>query len=445
MDGGVIDAGREVDVPVSHVDGSTGGIAVGAGNNQGCAHAEAASIVHIDGLTGCVEAISFFVCIFIVGRTVRVQAGVFRKLLMLGVIPQFFLVGLCFLGAAGGIVCFHRNVPCGGKVYAGNGRIRLVGQAVVDEGTGKGPVGAAIGLVAANGNPGRNGPRNLFGGQKAFHLGSVHIGIGTAFNAGVDIIVDIGNGNAAAHGLAAAFGKVGIDAAGNLEVAFVGCDIEVCLVRSRPGDSIVFCQCGDILVDEVHRNGSAAGEISAGILDDRQAQSSCCGSTAAKGLNIHRFDPCQGTVLNGGRQVVINPVDSSRTADGDFFLGAVALAQGEGCTAAPGPDESGIPGTHLDVAVVVELEVSPVDQGFGGIRFQVDGNAAGSGKAEGRLLAAAGTCLAGRRRARKGRGFRRRGRAFAFCAARSSGCTSLVFTGAFQGIRQVFADPRNTV
>ena len=57
--------------------------------------------------------------------------------------------------------------------------------------------------------------------------------------------------------------------------------------------------------------------------------------------------------------------------------------EGHGSAAAPGADEGRITGTGLDVAVVIELDVGPVDDGFCLVRFQIDGSTAGSAQGKG--------------------------------------------------------------
>ena len=110
-------------------------------------------------------------------------------------------------------------------------------QPVVEHGTGEG----VVRTVAAYGHAGRDGRRNLFGGQKALYLGIPHVGIGAAVDPGFQIVVDVGHGQAAAGRVAAANGHVRIDAAGDLQVAFIGRHVHICFFRGRfSGHRIVF-------------------------------------------------------------------------------------------------------------------------------------------------------------------------------------------------------------
>ena len=162
----LVDGRREIVVQIGHVHGRAGRIAAGAGHHKGGTHAEAAPVAVIVHGFSCrhrvpIVLIVFVIGILVVGTAVRINAGVFGKLLMIPVVPQEVLIRLGFCRAAGGIVCADRDGirrHPGAAIDAG---LHIIVQAVVDHGSGKGVVCP----ITTHGDAGRDGRRNLPGGQ----------------------------------------------------------------------------------------------------------------------------------------------------------------------------------------------------------------------------------------------------------------------------------------
>ena len=162
----IVDGRREIVVQFGHVDCRAGRIAAGAGHHKGGTHAEAAPVAVIVHGFSCrhrvpIVLIVFVIGILVVGTAVRINASVFGKLLMIPVVPQEVLIRLGFCRAAGGIVCADRDGirrHPGAAIDAG---LHIIVQAVVDHGSGKGVVCP----ITTHGDAGRDGRRNLPGGQ----------------------------------------------------------------------------------------------------------------------------------------------------------------------------------------------------------------------------------------------------------------------------------------
>ena len=380
-----IDFGRKGIVQVGHVHGRAGRIVLGTGHYKGGAHTEAALVaVEVHFFTGRIQAVAA-VGGLVIGSTFRIHPCILEQAFLLPIGAQFVLIGLGLIRTAGGIVGFHGN---GIRREIGaicNVRTHRIVQPVVEHGTGEGIVRA----VAAYGYAGRDGRRNLFGGQKALHLGLPNIGIGTAVDPGFQVVVDVGHSQAAAGCVAAADGHVRIDAAGDLHVTFVGRHVDVCFFRVRfSGHPVVFRQSLDVLVDQVHRSRSPAGEVVAGLaaLGEGQSRPGRYGGTAAQGFDVQALHPGQFAVAHGCLDGIVNGVHAHGTAEGHtgVVLAALTLAQGNSRTAAVGPHIGRVTGAHAHGPVVIQVHRGSVHHRLGGILHQVQGKAPGPGQAEGR-------------------------------------------------------------
>ena len=226
--GGAIDLGRKGIVQIGHVHGCAGCIVLGAGHHKGGTHTEAALVaVEVHGFAGRIQAV-VSIGGLVIRRTVRIDARILEHGFFLFIIAQLILIRLGLIRTAGGIVGFHGDGICRDAGTIRNIRTHRIVQPVVEHGTGEG----VVRTVAAHGHTGRDGRRNLFGGQEALHLGILDVAIGTAVDPGFQFVVDVGHSQAAAGRVAAADGHVRIDAAGNLQVAFVGRHVNFCFFRS---------------------------------------------------------------------------------------------------------------------------------------------------------------------------------------------------------------------
>ena len=383
--GGVINLGRKSIVQIGHIHGCAGCIVLGAGHHKGGTHTEAALVaVEVHGFTGRIQAI-VSIGSLVIGRTVRIHPCILEQAFLHPIGAQLFLIPLGLIRPTGGIVGFHGDGICRDADTIRNIRTHRIVQPVVKHGTGKG----VVRTVAARGHAGRDGRRNLFGGQEALHLGIPDVGIGTAVDPGFQVVVDVGHSQAAAGRVAAADGHVRIDAAGNLQVAFVGRHVDVCFFRGRfPGHRIVFRQSLYAFANQVHRSRSPAGKVIAGLtaLGEGQGRTGRHGRTAAQGFDVQALHPGQGTAAHGCFDGIVDGVHAHGTAEGHtgVVLAALALAQGNGRTAAVGPHIGRIPGAHTHGPVVIEFHRGAVHHGLGGIIHQVQGKAPGPGQAEGR-------------------------------------------------------------
>ena len=383
--GGAIDLGRKGIVQVGHVHGCAGCIVLGAGHHKGGTHTEAALVaVEVHFFTGRIQAVAA-VGGLVIGRTIRIHPCILEQAFLHPIGAQLILIPLGLIRTAGGIVGFHGDGICRDAGTIGNIRTHRIVQPVVEHGTGEGVVRA----VAAHGHAGRDGRRNLFGGQETLHLGIPDVGIGTAVDPGFQVVVDVGHSQAAAGRVATADGHVRIDAAGNLQVAFVGRHVDVCFFRGRfPGHRIVFRQGLDVFVNQVHRSRSPAGKVIAGLaaLREGQGRAGRHGRTAAQGFDVQALHPGQGAVAHGSFNGIVDGVHAHGTTEGHtgVVLTALALAQGNGRTAAVSPHIGRIPGAHAHGPVVIEFHRGSVHHCLGGIIHQVQGKAPGPGQAEGR-------------------------------------------------------------
>ena len=302
---------------------------------------------------------------------------------MLLVVPQKVLIRLGFCRTAGGIVRADRDGirrHLGTAIDAGLHRIV---QPVVDHGPGKGVVRP----TAAHGDACGDGRRDLLGGQEALSISRFDIRIHPAADAGIEIVVDIRHGDAAAHGRTAAGGHIGIDAARDLEVALIGRQLDSGLLVSRnAGNGILLGESLHILVDEVDGNRCAAREVVAGlaVLGQGQTGPHCHGSAAGKGRDVHALEALDRAVLYGRFDGIVNLVDAHGPAEGRTRPATLTLARRDGRTAAEGTDKSSIPGTCLQDAVIVQIDMCPVDDGLRRIADEVQRHTASPGKGKGR-------------------------------------------------------------
>ena len=383
--GGAIDLGRKGIVQIGHVHGCAGRIVLGAGHHKGGTHTEAALVaVEVHGFTGRIQAI-VSIGSLVIGRTIRIHPCILEQAFLHPIGAQLILIGLGLIRPTGGIMGFHGDEICRDVSILRNICAHRIVQPVVEHGTGESVVRA----VAAHGHAGRDGRRNLFGGQETLHLGIPDVGIGTAVDPGFQVVVDVGHSQAAAGRVATADGHVRIDAAGNLQVAFVGRHVDVCFFRGRfPGHRIVFRQGLDVLLDQVHRSRSPAGKVIASLtaLGKGQGRAGRHGGTAAQGFDVQVLHPGQFAVAHGGFDGIVDGVHAHGTAEGHtgVVLAALALAQGNGRAAAVGPHIGRIPGAHAHGSVVIEFHRGAVHHCLGGIIHQVQGKAPGPGQAEGR-------------------------------------------------------------
>ena len=302
---------------------------------------------------------------------------------MLLVVPQKVLIRLGFCRTAGGIVRADRDEirrHLGTAIDAGLHRIV---QPVVDHGPGKGVVLP----IAAHGDACGDGRRDLLGGQEALGISLFDIRISPAADAGIQVVVDIRHGDAAAHGRTAAGGHIGIDAARDLEVALIGRQLDSGLLVSRnAGNGILLGESLHILVDEVDGNRCAAREVVArlAVLGQGQTGPHCHGSAAGKGRDVHALEALDRAVLYGRFDGIVNLVDAHGPAEGRTRPAALTLARRDGRTAAEGTDKSSIPGTCLQDAVIVQIDMCPVDDGLRRIADEIQRHTACPGKGKGR-------------------------------------------------------------
>ena len=302
---------------------------------------------------------------------------------MLLVVPQKVLIRFGFCRTAGGIVGADRDGIRRDIGTTRNIRIHRIVQPIVDHGPGKGVVRP----TAAHSDACGDGRRDLLGGQEALGISRFDIRIHPAADAGIQVVLDIRHGDAAAHGCTAAGGHIGIDAARDLEVALIGRQLDSGLVVSRnAGNGILLGESLHILVDEVDGNRCAAREVVAGlaVLGQGQTCPHCHGSAAGKGRDVHALEALDRAVLYGRFDDIVNLVDAHGPAEGRTRPAALTPARRDGRTAAEGTDKSSIPGTCLQDAVIVQIDMCPVDDGLRRIADEVQRHTASPGKGKGR-------------------------------------------------------------
>ena len=213
------------------------------------------------------------------------------------------------------------------------------------------------------------------------------IGVAAAVDPRIEVVVDIRHGDAAAHSRTATGGHIGIDAARDLEVALIGCQLDIGLTVGRhTGNGIVLGQCRYILVNEIDGNRGSAREVVAGlaVLCQGQAGPRCHGGAAAESRDLHILETRNGAVLHHSPDRIVNLVDAHGPAEGSTRPLALALAHRDGRTAAEGANERGIPSTCFERPVILQLDICPVDDGLRIVADHIEGHTACPGQGKGR-------------------------------------------------------------